>query len=99
VLELTAAAAEAICTLLAAQAVPSGGGLRITVTAPANGDEQPGYEMAVVTGPAASDAVVERDGAFVYLEPAALGTFTDTVLDAHEREGGVSFTFLTRGES
>ena len=91
---LTDAAAEAIRDLLATQSVPPGGGLRISAAPPANGDEEPVYELAVVTGPEGSDAVVERDGVFVYVEPAAIPAFADKVLDAEQDEGSVSFTFL-----
>jgi len=62
VLTLTEAAVEAIKGLLASQDVPAGGGLRISTAPPTNGDEQPSYELAVVTGPDLTDAVVERDG-------------------------------------
>ena len=93
-LRLTDAAAEVIRDLLATQSVPPGGGLRISAAPPANGDEEPLYELAVVIGPEESDAVVERDGVFVYLEPAAIAAFADKVLDAEQDEGSVSFTFL-----
>ncbi len=93
-LTLTEAAVEAIKGLLASQDVPAGGGLRISTAPPTNGDEQPSYELAVVTGPDLTDAVVERDGAFVYLEPTAVAAFEDKVLDAEAAGEGVSFSFL-----
>jgi len=98
VLALTDSAAEAIRDLLASQSVPPGGGLRISAAPPANGDEEPVYELAVVTGPEGADAVVERDGVFVYLEPAAISAFADKVLDAEQDEGSVSFAFLQAGD-
>jgi Fe-S cluster assembly iron-binding protein IscA len=94
VLTLTDAAVEAIRDLLATQSVPAGGGLRISAAAPAGGNGEPVYELAVVTGPESSDEVVERDGVFVYLEPAAISAFADKVLDAEQDEGSVSFEFL-----
>ena len=93
-LTLTDAAVEAIRDLLATQAVPPGGGLRISAAPPANGDDEPVYELAIVTGPEDADATVERGGVFVYLEPAAVSAFADKVLDAAQDEGSVSFTFL-----
>jgi iron-sulfur cluster assembly protein len=98
VLTLTDAAADAIRDLLATKSVPPGGGLRISAAPPPNGDEEPVYELAVVTGPETSDEVVEREGAFVYVERAAISAFADKVLDAEQDEGSVSFTFLQAGD-
>jgi len=41
--------------------------------------------------------VVEREGVYVYVEPAAVSAFEDKVLDAHLDEAGVSFTFIPTG--
>ena len=97
-LTLTDEAADAIRDLLSTQFLPPGGGLRISTTPPANGDDQAVYELAVVTGPEASDVAVERDGVFVYVEPAAISAFADKILDADQDEGSVSFTFLPAGD-
>jgi iron-sulfur cluster assembly protein len=97
VLTLTAEAIAAIRELLTAQSVPAGGGLRISSAPPVNGDGEPVYELAVVTGPEESDAIVEQDGVFVYLEPFAVAAFADKVLDAEQDEGRVSFIFLAAG--
>jgi Fe-S cluster assembly iron-binding protein IscA len=94
VLELTDSAVAAIRDLLAGKDVPAAGGLRISAAPPANGDNEPTFELAVVTGPEASDAVVEREGVYVYVEPAAVAAFEHKLLDAHVDEWGVSFTFI-----
>ena len=52
-----------------------------------------------MTGPDPTDAVVERDGVFVYLEPGAVAAFEDKVLDAEPAAEGVSFTFLAESDS
>ncbi len=93
-LTLTEDAVAAIRELLATQAVPAEGGLRISSAAPVNGDGEPVYELAIVSGPEDADAVVEQDGVFVYLEPSAIAAFADKVLDAEQTEGRVSFIFL-----
>jgi Fe-S cluster assembly iron-binding protein IscA len=97
VLALTDSAVSAIRDLLADKDVPAEGGLRISAAPPANGDNEPTFELAVVTGPEASDAIVEREGVYVYVEPAAVAAFDDKVLDAYLDESGVSFTFIPTG--
>jgi len=97
VLTLTDAAVSAIRDLLADKEVPAGSGIRISAAPPSDGDDQPAFELAVVTGPEATDAVVERKGVYVYVEPAAVSAFDDKVLDAHLDEAGVSFTFIPTG--
>jgi iron-sulfur cluster assembly protein len=92
VLQLTDEAVEAIRAL-----VPEGGGLRISAAPPPNGDDEPVYDVAVVTAPETADAVVECAGVHVFLEPAAIDAFEGKVLDAEQGEHGVSFTFLPTG--
>ena len=98
-LTLTDEAAAAIRDLLDTQEVPTGGGLRISTAPPSNGDDEPVYELAVVTGPEGSDAVVEQEGVFVYIDTAAVMAFADKVLDAEQDEGTISFTFLPASAS
>jgi iron-sulfur cluster assembly protein len=97
VLALTDSAVAAIRDLLADKDVPAEGGLRISTAPPANGDDEQAFELAVVTGPEASDAVVEREGVYVYVDPSAVAAFDDKVLDAYLDESGVSFTFIPTG--
>ena len=92
-LTISDAAVAAIRDLLADKALPAEGGLRISAAAPANGGGEPSFELAVVACGEATDAVAERDGAYVYLEPAAVSVFDDKVLDARPGAAGVSFTF------
>jgi Fe-S cluster assembly iron-binding protein IscA len=93
VLTLTSSAVTAIRDLLAVKEVPAEAGLRISAAPQADGDDQPTYELSVVTGPELTDAVVEQEGVYVYVEPAALPAFEDKVLDAEQDDVGVSFTF------
>ena len=96
-LTLTDSAVAAIRDLLADKDVPAEGGLRISTGPPSNGDDHPSFELAVVTGPELTDAVVEHEGVYVYVEPAALSAFEDKILDARLGDAGVSFTFLPIG--
>ena len=93
-LTLTDSAVSAIRDLLADKDVPEAGGIRISTAPPTNGDDHPAFELAVVTGPELTDAVIEREGVYVYVEPAAVAAFEDKVLDALLDEAGVSFLFL-----
>jgi Fe-S cluster assembly iron-binding protein IscA len=97
VLTLTDAAVAAIRDLLAHTALPGQGGLRISAALPTSGGDEPSFEIAVVACGEATDAVVERDGAYVYVEPAAVSVFDGKVLDAHPGETRVSFTFQPSG--
>src|SRR5215211_3156903 len=69
-LVISESAAEAIRGLIAGPEVPQGAGLRI-VAQPAAGGENVGLELAVAAAPAEDDAVVEEQGAQVFLEPQA----------------------------
>ena len=93
-LTLTDSAVSAIRDLLADTDVTEAGGLRISAAPPSNGDDHPTFELAVVTGPELTDSVIEREGVYVYVEPAAVAAFEDKVLDALLDEAGVSFLFL-----
>jgi Fe-S cluster assembly iron-binding protein IscA len=93
VLTLTDAAVAAIRDLLAQTALPAWGGLRISAAAPATGGDEPGFEITVVVSGEATDAVAEREGAYVYLEPTAVSVFDDKVLDARLGAAGVSLKF------
>jgi len=63
-------------------------GLRISAPDPDKSE----LALAVVAEPEATDAVVESDGALVFLEPVASGILDDKILDARvEENGSVSF--------
>src|SRR5882757_655279 len=75
-LAITESAAEAINALVSRGDMPEGSGARIA----ADGEGQ-GLELALVPGPAEDDAVVEGQGATVYLEQTAAQVLGDKVLD------------------
>lgn len=83
-LTLTENAAEAIRGIVSSTELPEGAGLRIA-TQP--GAAEPGLlEVTVAQVPAASDRVVDDDGARVFVEEGAVELLDDRQLDA-EIEG------------
>ena len=85
-LAVTPAAAAVIRQLVAE--LPSGAGLRVQLEKPANGTE-PEFGLHVTETPEDGDALIEADGARVFLDPAAGAYFEGKVLDAE----GDTFTF------
>jgi iron-sulfur cluster assembly protein len=66
-----------------------GAGLRISQAGP----ESQSFDVTIVEGPQADDAIVEEEGARVFLGQTASETLDDKVLDAQLGEGGaVQFT-------
>jgi iron-sulfur cluster assembly protein len=57
------------------------GGLRITAASESNGDTALEFDLA--PAPADGDAVVEEDGAKVFLDEAAAEVLADKTLDVH----------------
>jgi iron-sulfur cluster assembly protein len=55
-------------------------------------DGQPGLQLSVADGPAEDDAVVEAEGAPVFLDSDAAALLDDKVLDATVQGGEVGFT-------
>ena len=91
-LTLTDTAASAVKTI-SAQIPTEGGGLRIRDTGP-----ETGFELALASSPEAGDAVVETDGARVFVDPSASIMLDDRILDAEVAEdGSVRFALGTRG--
>ena len=91
-LTLTENAATAVKTL-SSQIPTEDGGLRI------RGAEQAeaGFELALVSAPEPDDAVIETDGARVFVEQAATLPLDDRVLDAQVGEdGSLSFALGQR---
>jgi iron-sulfur cluster assembly protein len=90
VLTITDRAAEAIDAVVAsAPNAQETTGLRISrATTP---DGQEGLALALSDGPAPDDAVVEGDGARVYIDSAAATILDDKVLDAEVDGGQVGF--------
>ena len=85
-LAVTPAAADSIRDLV--NGLPDGAGLRIVLERPGNGTE-PEFSLHVAHCPDEGDAVVEQDGARVFVQPAASSYFEDKILDAE----GPTFTF------
>lgn len=83
-LAITETAAQAINSVVAANALPDGAGVRIAASGP-EGE----LELSVTPQPDAGDMVVEGAGAAVFLEPTAAAVLDDKVLDAQPvNEGG-----------
>jgi iron-sulfur cluster assembly protein len=89
-LTMTETAREAVRDMASGDASPDGSGLRI-VAEPA-GEGETALALAVAAEPEAGDAVVEEDGARVFLEPAAAALLDDQVLDAQVHGDHVHFS-------
>lgn len=85
-LTLTANAAQAIRDLTAS--APQEGGIRIS----SQGEGASSLTLSIAAQPEPADAVVEEEGARVYLDPVAATVLEDKSLDAgSDDKGGVSF--------
>jgi Fe-S cluster assembly iron-binding protein IscA len=83
-LAVTQDAAIAIRSLMDRQDMPEGCGLRL-----AGADDGSGaLELSAAPAPEAEDAVVEAEGARVFLDPAVAPVLDDKVLDAGRDEAG-----------
>lgn len=94
-LTLTENAASAVKTVVAQRQEGDGAGLRISSSA-----ESPsaGFDLAVTAEPAPADAVVELEGARVFLDDAASTALGDQVLDAQVgADGAVRFALAAQG--
>jgi iron-sulfur cluster assembly protein len=89
VLTLTPTAAEVVRTLVDQSADPDSGGLRIAATE--SGVEGVSLELSLVGEPEATDAMVEQEGATVYLDPGAAELLDDKLLDAQVADDHVTF--------
>ena len=73
------------------------GGLKIAAAPVVTNGHGPGLSLEAVPEPESDDAVVEADGAQLYLDPAAAGVLDGKILDA-EREGdAVRFSIVEPG--
>jgi Fe-S cluster assembly iron-binding protein IscA len=87
VLTLTENAATEIRNLIALPEVPDDGGVRIA------SDETGALTLALAGAPAEGDAVIDEQGARVFLEPAAGELLDDKLLDAGvDPSGNVQFS-------
>jgi len=88
---LTESAADAIRRL---SETPTADGVRIS-TSPASTDgSETGLQIQLVAQPEAQDAVVEAEGARLYLEPEAADTLEDKVLDADIDGDSIQFAIF-----
>ncbi|QEV99400.1 Fe-S cluster assembly protein HesB [Microbacterium caowuchunii] len=91
-LTLTETAASAVKTI-SSQIPTEGGGLRIRDTGP-----ETGFELALAPSPEQGDAIVETDGARVFVDAAASAALDDRILDAEmDPDGSVRFALGVRG--
>ena len=91
-LTLTENAATAVKTLTS-QIPTTTGGIRISDS----GSPDTGFALALADAPQADDAVVETDGARVFVDPAAALALDDRVLDAQsDPDGAFSFALGVR---
>ncbi len=90
-LELTDEAVESLRPIC-----EDGGGLRFTAID--EGDDEAEIQVDEADGPADGDVVVERDGARVFLDPAAAELLDDQILDVEAHGDHFHFGFLPQGE-
>lgn len=90
-LMLTPDAAEVIKGLAE---VPGAEGLRISPMDQPLDAEGPGLQVELARGPQSQDAVVEVEGARIFLAPVAVETMEDKVLDADIDGDQVRFAVL-----
>jgi iron-sulfur cluster assembly protein len=91
VLTMTDNAASEIRNLIALPEVPDAGGVRIA------SDDTGALTLALAPEPAQGDAVIEDDGARVFLEPNAGQLLDDKLLDAGvDPQGNVQFSIAVQ---
>jgi Fe-S cluster assembly iron-binding protein IscA len=95
-LTITPSAANAIRAILETAKVPEEGGIRISV-AQQNGS-QARLELSLSEAPLAGDAVVEEEGANVFLDELATAALDDKSLDAQIEGEEISFGIVEKGE-
>lgn len=92
-LTLTDDAATAVKSIVERSADATTAGLRIHGTA----DPAEGFALTVAGAPEAADAVVDQEGARVFLDAGAAEALEDQVLDAqYDQEGAVHFALAAQ---
>jgi len=89
-LSLTEAAKEAVRQMVDNEEAPEGSGLRIAAEQAQEG--KPALSLELTEEPAAGDAVVEEDGARIFLDPLAASFLDDKLLDATEHDDHIHLT-------
>jgi iron-sulfur cluster assembly protein len=93
VLAISPAASEAIKGLLAASDLPPDAGVRIS-----SHPQGPGiFELSLAPGAGDADAVVEEQGATVFLDDEVVPLLDDKTLDAQTEGDQVTFMFVGGG--
>lgn len=93
-LTLTEQATSAVKTITAQFPDVAEGGVRIQ----GSGAPESQFQLTVVPAPEPADAVVENDGARVFLDTEAALVLDDRVLDAQvDGQGGVQFAVTSHG--
>jgi iron-sulfur cluster assembly protein len=93
-LTLTEQATNAVKTITAQFPDVAEGGVRIQGA----GSPESQFQLTVVPGPEPADAVVENDGARVFLDLEAAVVLDDRILDAQvDGSGGVQFAVTPQG--
>ena len=85
-LTLTENARNAVETLTTRAGLPDEGGLRIAE------QDDGGFQLELVAGPAAGDDVVGEPDARVYVDPRTAQTLADQQLDVEATNDGTVFT-------
>jgi iron-sulfur cluster assembly protein len=96
VLAISTGAAEAIKLIVSSSEVSEDGGIRIS--AEPIDQRQAKIELAVAASPESDDAVVEREGANVFVEQNAAMVLEDKTLDASIEGDSVSFTIVEQND-
>jgi iron-sulfur cluster assembly protein len=93
-LAITHGAAEAIRQIVTSSPVAEEGGLRISIE-PVD-TESARLELSVAESPAPGDALVQKEGAKVFVEETAARFLADKVLDARIEDERVAFLLAER---
>ena len=91
-LSLTEAAKEAVRQMVDNEEAPEGSGLRIAAEPAAEGEGEAALSIELTEEPAVGDAVVEEDGARVFLDPLAASLLDNKLLDATEHDDHIHLT-------
>jgi iron-sulfur cluster assembly protein len=93
-LAITHGAADAIKQIVTSSQIVEEGGIRISVEPVDNGSAR--LELSIAESPEPGDALVEEEGANVFVEQNAAMFLDDKVLDATIEGDRVSFLFVER---
>jgi iron-sulfur cluster assembly protein len=93
VLTITSDAIEAIKAVMGHK----DGGLRITAASESMNGDGLGLSLEPVPEPEPDDAVMDADGAHLYLDPLAAGLLDGKVLDAEQEGEAVRFSIVEPG--